>query len=72
MAGQGKGRPVRALNYYGSKVQSAHKYPAPNHPLIVEPFAWLPFVPHHSHASAPTADVKGRHVSTELIWTNGQ
>jgi hypothetical protein len=32
-------RPVRALNYYGSKVQSAHKYPAPRNALIVEPFA---------------------------------
>jgi hypothetical protein len=27
------------LHYYGSKVQSAHRYPAPNHPVIVEPFA---------------------------------
>jgi len=33
---------------------------------------WLPFVAHHEHASAPTADVKGRRVSTEVIWTNGQ
>jgi len=27
------------LNYFGSKVSTAHKYPAPKHDLIVEPFA---------------------------------
>jgi site-specific DNA-adenine methylase len=32
-------RPVRVLNYYGSKVNSAHRYPEPQHELIVEPFA---------------------------------
>lgn len=30
---------------------------------------WLPFEAHHEHASAPTSDVKGRRVSTEVIWT---
>lgn len=30
---------VRALNYYGSKVSSAKRYPAPTRPLIIEPFA---------------------------------
>jgi site-specific DNA-adenine methylase len=33
---------------------------------------WLPFIAHHEHASAPTADVVGRRVSTEVIWTRGQ
>ena len=33
---------------------------------------WLPFRPHHEHASAPTADVKGRRVSREMIWTNDE
>lgn len=32
-------RSIRALNYYGSKVQAAHRYPAPQHDLIIEPFA---------------------------------
>lgn len=32
-------RPVRVLNYYGSKVASAHRYPAPLYPTIIEPFA---------------------------------
>ena len=27
------------LNYFGSKVSTAHKYPAPKHDLIIEPFA---------------------------------
>jgi hypothetical protein len=31
-------KPTRALNYFGSKVQSAHRYPAPRHATIVEPF----------------------------------
>lgn len=31
---------------------------------------WLPFLPHHIHVSAPTADIQGRRTSTEMIWTN--
>ncbi len=34
------------------------------------PAGWLPFRPHHQHVSAPTADVKGRRRTDELIWTN--
>lgn len=30
---------VRAINYYGAKANAAHRYPAPNYPMIVEPFA---------------------------------
>jgi site-specific DNA-adenine methylase len=32
-------RNVRALNYFGSKVASAHRYPAPKYPVVIEPFA---------------------------------
>jgi hypothetical protein len=32
-------RNLRAINYYGSKVANAHRYPAPIHDMIVEPFA---------------------------------
>jgi site-specific DNA-adenine methylase len=32
-------RNLRAINYFGSKVSSAHHYPAPLHRTIVEPFA---------------------------------
>lgn len=34
-----EGRNLRAINYFGSKVSSAHKYPSPTHKRIVEPFA---------------------------------
>ena len=32
-------RNLRAINLYGSKVANAHRYPAPLHDTIVEPFA---------------------------------
>lgn len=32
-------KPMCMFSYYGSKSQRVHHYPAPNYPLIVEPFA---------------------------------
>jgi site-specific DNA-adenine methylase len=32
-------RNLRVLNYFGSKVKSAHRYPAPRYHTIIEPFA---------------------------------
>jgi hypothetical protein len=32
-------RSLRAINYFGSKVANAHRYPAPRYRTIIEPFA---------------------------------
>lgn len=50
------------LNYFGSKVSVAHKYPPPKHDIIIEPFAG------GAGYSLCYDEGKNRR-RTEMIWT---